>query len=124
MEWKQRVVYNKPHASFDATRLSMAAAVGMITDEQIRAGFLNRHHRWTQQRLTDMIGTHIEQAEAKFSHCRNLFHSELDGVWKSHHASMEGHAMPKVLTDLIELRLVSITDKWRAIYNYREAYHI
>ena len=124
MEWKQRVVYNKPPASFDTARLSMAAATAMFTDEQIRTGSLNRHHRWVQQKLTDMIGTHIDQAEAKFIHCRNLFHSELDSVWRSHRASMEGHAMPKVLTDLIELRFVNITDKWRAMYIYRETYYI
>ncbi|CAF2215442.1 unnamed protein product [Rotaria magnacalcarata] len=115
LELKYRVFYNKPHSSLDAIETTMP----ILNDDDRKLKLLNKHEKFIQQKKLDFMANKIIGAEMKFYQCLQAFDHELAAMWKNHHELVKNKGMPTTLTNLIEKRLIGITDRWRDVYNYR-----
>ena len=114
MELKQSVFDHRISKEYHAKILSM-----IKSNEPTELSSCNRYEQAIRQKITDFIATRIANAEQKYNQCRKRMHAECEKVWKRHNDGIDGCVMPKSLIDLIEKQLVIITERWRAIYNYR-----
>ena len=65
------------------------------------------------------MAVRVANVEQQYARKRKELNEEIERVWKKHRDPQHGHLMPKPLIDIIEQRLVMITDRWRIIYDYR-----
>ena len=129
LELKQRVFYNKPPTSFDSVQVSMPTATTsndsmMIIDDTVQERYLNKYEKRIQCKKLDLMTTQIRQAEAQYYQSQKIFDRELSIMWENHRTLVKNQGMSTTLTNLIEHRLINITDRWRDIYNYRINYYL
>ncbi|CAF1671653.1 unnamed protein product, partial [Rotaria magnacalcarata] len=108
LELKYRVFYNKPHSSLDAIETTMP----ILNDDDRKLKLLNKHEKFIQQKKLDFMAIKIIGAEMKFYQCLQAFDHELAAMWKNHRELVKNKGMPTTLTNLIEKRLIGITDRW------------
>ncbi|CAF2125252.1 unnamed protein product, partial [Rotaria magnacalcarata] len=108
-----RVFYNKPPDSFDSSGTLMPT---LNHDDQ---RLFDKHEKAIQRRKLDLMTVKIAEAETTFYHSLKRFDHELATMWKNHRDLVENQEMTTTLTNLIENRLKTITNRWRDIYNYR-----
>lgn len=103
-------------------QIDIAAATRINENSQER--YLNKHDKMIQCEQLDLMAIQIKQIEEKYYQCQMIFDGELATMWSNHHDRVQNRGMTTALTNLIELRLNNITDRWRDIYNYRINYYL
>ncbi|CAF2243612.1 unnamed protein product, partial [Rotaria magnacalcarata] len=90
----------------------------ILNDDDRKLKLLNKHEKFIQQKKLDFMAIKIIGAEMKFYQCLQAFDHELAAMWKNHRELVKNKGMPTTLTNLIEKRLIGITDRWGDVYNY------
>ena len=115
MEVKQSVFEHRIPKEFHAKILSMIKS----HEPPPEFSSCNSYEQMIHQHITDFIATRVANAEQKYDQCRKRMHAAYEEVWKRHHDGINGCVMSKSIIDMIERQLILITDRWRAIYDYR-----
>ncbi len=119
---KQRISYNKPPNSFHSIDLNLPTTFQNINDATIRQRLLDQQQKIIQQTKTDMMAMLINGAEANMRDCQTKFDLEMAELWKNYRTKVNDQYLTKSMIELIDERLVNITERFQLIYNYKMKY--
>jgi hypothetical protein len=120
---KQRVSYNTPPNSLYSMDLNLPSSFHTINDQTIRQHLFDRQQKIIQQTKTDMMAVLIQGAETKMRECQKKFDFEMTQLWQNYRSkSNDQHYLTKSMIDLIDERLLNVTERFQVIYNYKMKY--
>jgi len=122
-ELKQRVLYNKPHSSYNSIQTSIKMTA-MSTDDHRQQQLVKKHENLIQRKKLDMMAIHMVKIETQLYRHQTAFDDELSTMWQNHRNLVKDKGMPTTLSNLIEQRFANITHRWQDINHFRLHYHI
>jgi hypothetical protein len=114
--------YNTPPNSFHSIDLNLPATFQNINDATTRQRLLDRQEKIIQQTKTDMMANLINGAEANMRDCQTKLDLEMAELWKNYRTKVNDQYLTKSMIELIDERLVNITERFQLIYNYKMKY--